>query len=61
MKDFSKTTISSLRSKGITLVGLTAIPGTGDMPFANADRGYILNDNGCSKVRTFTQVLEMAA
>lgn len=61
MKDFSKKTISALTSKGITLIGLTVIPGTGDLPFATGERGYILNDNGCQRILLFTQVLELAA
>lgn len=61
MKDFSKKTISALTSKGITLTGLTVIPGTGDLPFATGERGYILNDNGCQRILLFAQVLELAA
>jgi len=60
MKDFSKKTLSLLAKKGITLIGLTLIPGTGDMPFANGERGYILNDNGTSRVLLFAQVLKLA-
>lgn len=61
MKDFSKKTVSALTCKGITLIGLTVIPGTGDLPFATGDRGYILNDNGTQRVVLFNQVLELAA
>ena len=61
MKDFSKKTLALLAKKGITLIGLTLIPGTGAMPMATGETGYILNDNGTSRVRTFTQVLELAA
>lgn len=61
MNDFSKKTLSSLLRKGITLVGLTLIPGNGDMPFANGERGYILNDNGTQRVLLFSQVLDLAA
>lgn len=61
MKDFSRKTISSLTSKGITLIGLTVIPGTGDLPFATGERGYILNDNGTQRVMLFAQVMELAA
>jgi hypothetical protein len=60
MKDFSKKTLTSLRQKGVTLIGLTIIPGVGSMPFANGDRGYILNDNGTQRVLLFAQVLNLA-
>lgn len=61
MKDFSRKTLTALGRKGITLIGLTVIPGQGDLPFATSETGYILNDNGTSRVRTFREVLEMAA
>lgn len=61
MKDFSKKTISALTRKGITLIGLTMIPGTGDLPWATGETAYILNDNGTQRVRSFAQVLELAA
>lgn len=60
MSDFSKATIAALVRKGIRLIGLTVIPGAGDMPFASGERGYRLDDNGCGRIRSFTQVLEMA-
>ena len=61
MADFSKKTLSALARKGIALVGLTVIPDmSSDMPFANGSRGYQLNDNGCHRIRTFTEVLELA-
>ena len=61
MTDFSKTTIAALALKGITLIGLTVTPGDGPMPFASGERGYCLNDNGCHRIRTFTEVLALAA
>lgn len=60
MNDFSKKTIAALARKGISLIGLTVIPGTGDLPFATGERGYCLNDNGCYRVCSFMQVLEIA-
>ena len=47
MSDFSYKTLRSLLRKGISLIGLQ-----GD--------AYVLNDNGTCKVRTFSEVLEMA-
>ncbi len=61
MRDFSASTLRALARKGIRLVGLQAIPDTSsDMPFANATRGYKVNDNGCGRVWTFAQMLEAA-
>ena len=61
MNDFSRSTLRKLARKGISLVGLTAIPNvSSDMPYANATRGYCLDDNGTHKVRTFLEVQEMA-
>jgi hypothetical protein len=61
MTDFSKKTLAALARKGITLVGLQAIPNMASaMPFANADRGYRVNDNGCGRVWTFTEVMAAA-
>lgn len=57
MTDFSKTTIRNLGRKGITLIGLTIIPGEGALPFATGERGYCVNDNGAHRVWTFGQVL----
>lgn len=61
MNDFSKITVRKLAKKGITLIGLTVIPNNSDMPFANGDRGYRINDNGTHRIKTFTEVLELAA
>lgn len=60
-RDFSRSTVSSLRRKGIEIVGKTMIPGPGEMPMANGSTGYCLNDNGTHRVMSFRQVLEAAA
>lgn len=62
MNDFSKKTIKALANKGITLIGPTVIPdNTSAMPYANGERGYCLNDNGCHRIRSFREVLELGA
>lgn len=59
MNDFSRKTLAALARKGITLIGLQAIPDMSSaMPFANATRGYLVNDNGCGRCWTFAQVME---
>jgi hypothetical protein len=61
MRDFSASTRRILARKGITILAPVAIPDmTSAMPFANATRGYRVNDNGCGRVWTFAQVLEAA-
>lgn len=61
MNDFSKKTLASLARKGIFLIGLQALPNMASaMPYANADRGYVVNDNGCGRVWTFSQMMEAA-
>jgi len=60
MNDFSKKTLSALARKGIFLTGLTVIPNMASaMPFANGERGYLINDNGCGRVMTFAEVLAL--
>lgn len=49
MNDFSRKTIRNLAKKGIRLVGL------------QGDEGYILDDNGVCRIRTFREVMELAA
>ena len=60
MADFSTSTRNALTRKGISILGLTVIPSAGDLPFASGERGYRVNDNGCGRIWTFSQVLEAA-
>ena len=61
MRDFSSATRRALARKGISILRPVALPNMASaMPFANADRGYAVNDNGCGRVWTFAQVLEAA-
>lgn len=57
MNDFSKQTLVALGKRGITLIGITVIPGTGELPMANGERGYCMDDNGTQRIWTFEQVL----
>ena len=59
-RDFSSKTLRALTAKGIALVDVQMLPGEGDMPWANADRGYLVNDHGTGRVWTFKQVTEAA-
>ena len=60
-RDFNSKTLRALSKKGVMVTGVTLIPGAGDMPYANGERGYTVNDNGCGRVLTFTQVLELGS
>ena len=61
MRDFSKKTLAALARKGIVITGFAAIPNMAlATPFASADRGYAVDDNGCGRIWTFSQVLEAA-
>lgn len=60
MNDFTKTTLRKLAKRGITITGLTSIPGA-DGTYFNPTRGYVLNDNGTSRIRQHAEVLALAA
>lgn len=59
-KDFSKTARATLARKGIAIIGSTWLPGT-DGTFANGERGYTLSDNGTQRIRTYAEVVALAA
>jgi hypothetical protein len=59
-RDFSAKTLRALSAKGIEVVGTQMLPGSGEMPWANAERGFSVVENGCGRVWTFAQVLEAA-
>jgi hypothetical protein len=60
-RDFSSKTLRALSRKGVELVGVQALPDmSSDMPFANAERGFVVADNGTARVWTFAQVLGAA-
>lgn len=62
MRDFSRKTLNALTRKGIAVIGTTVIPNpASDLPFASGERGYKIDDNGCHRIWTFSQVLENAA
>jgi len=62
MNDFSSKTRKALARKGITILGPVALPDMSSaMPWANAERGWSVNDNGCGRIWTLAQVLAAAA
>lgn len=58
-KDFDRSLVSALNKRGIYFYDSTWLPGQGGS-FANGERGYILDDNGTSRIRSYAQVREMA-
>lgn len=58
--NFSSKTIKALSRKGIRIVSTTMLPGE-DGSFANGETGYCLDNQGEYQVRTFGQVLALAA
>ena len=61
MSDFSTSTHRALARKGIVILRPMALPDMSlTMPYANATRGYSVNDNGCGRIWSFTEVLEAA-
>lgn len=59
MRDFSSLTRKALAARGIFVTGAQAAPAyEGDTTFSG--KVYRLDDNGCSKMRTHAQVLELA-
>lgn len=62
MRDFSSATRRALARKGIVILRPVALPDmTSAMPWANATRGYSVDDNGCGRIWTFAEVLGAAA
>lgn len=59
-RDFSSKTLRALAKRGISLIGVQAIPGSGSMPWANAEAGYVVSDNGTARVWTFAMVMGAA-
>ena len=59
MRDFSKNTLFKLAKRGITVLSAQAAPAfDGDETFSG--RVYQISEDGCSKMRTHAQVMEMA-
>lgn len=57
VRDFSAKTVRALANKGIRLIGTQLLPDmSSGMPLANAERGYVVDDNGTGRVWTHSQV-----
>jgi hypothetical protein len=59
MRDFSRTTLKALANHGITVLRAQAAPAyEGDETFSG--RVYEICQDGCSKMRSHAQVMELA-
>ena len=59
---FNAKVVKALARKGIRIVGLTYLPAaSGELRYANGETGYCLDDNGCHRIRTYMEVLALAA
>lgn len=57
-RDFGKTVINALAKKGVTIQGITSVPGpTGG--YANGGRAYECDVNGQTQVKTYQQVIDI--
>ncbi len=60
-RDFGGKAVTKLAFRGITFIGVRALPDmTSDMPMANANRGYVVtNGNGNSRVLSYADVRKL--
>ena len=60
-RDFSKRTVRALARRGISVIGVQGLPDMSSvMPYANLERGYLLDDNGTARVLRFRDVITLA-
>lgn len=59
-RDFGKKIVKSLTNLGITFIGAQWLPDASGS-YANGETGYVVDNNGQSQVRTYLQVLSLAA
>ena len=56
--DFGEEKIKLLADRGISFLGITSIPDpTSPRPYANARRGYEINNNGKEEILNFDEVM----
>lgn len=61
VRDFGKALVRKLGKQGVEFVGMQPIPDmTSPMPWANAQRGYVVSDNGTGRVLTYSEVKALA-
>lgn len=60
-KDFSRTQRAALTKRGIDITTSTWLPAAAGGDFTRGERGYMLDDNGTGRIRTYAQVVAIAA
>lgn len=59
--DFAPGVRKALLRRGIEIIGAVAVPDMShQMPYANASRGYQLDDNGTHRIRSRVEVIALA-
>lgn len=56
-KDFKRATITRLGKKGIRIIGIQMVPGSGPLPWADATRCYVVDDNDTGRVWSHAEVV----
>jgi hypothetical protein len=58
---FGKRVVTKLAKRGVKVIGLTVIPdNASDLPYANGETGYNIDDNGTGRVLTLLEVHALA-
>lgn len=50
---------ASLTKRGMRIIGTTWLPDSKGN-YSNGERGYLIDDNGTQRIRTYLQVMAMA-
>lgn len=58
-RDFSRSTLQALASRGCSIIGLQAIPDV-KLGYLMPSRGYLVDDHGTGRVWTLEQVIAAA-
>ena len=61
-RHFGAAVVKALTKRGVEITGIQALPDMASpMPMANAETGYVVNDNGTGRVLRYADVLRAAA
>ena len=62
VRHFGKAVVRTLDKRGVRIIGITASPDMRSaMPYANAETGYTVDDNGTGRVLTHAEVRGLAS
>lgn len=57
---FNRKTLTALKKKGVEVVKSTFVPAPGG-DYTQGETAYVVNDNGMSCIRSYLEVLKLAA